>query len=1263
MADLASWVAAKARAATESLMQQQQQPSSRAAAGGASTEAKNTAASPFVAYQHQYQQQGTHHPRSGSTISQHGHQHQASSNSVSLKHPHSTTSSSSSFFNILHRRGESSASQHHGISGNGKHASNTSFDRQTFNGSPGARSRFDSDDFDDDNDGQQGYEDADDDVQSVRTTVTNITTSTMRGQPYRMQWRSPSRQDSSLRDQAGVPEGDLVSNLTRGTSGGGGNGGSFDDTDAPISNHNRHRSVASSRSSPSKRSDPTSVMLDEFEYSFDKDPPVAAARTPTRAYKGLPLPVNVVGTSLLDEMEMMEDDDREENQGNSFYGTMGIDCARRLVMVQLFSSLGEILRDCNLPKRRKARNSPYVFDGLGNAQDVKPVKVLDLSECTSVFATQSNKSILSLGSQQSGDLHEFRLTMNTKDILMATQTIGECSGWITALSMLLSRLKLDTFTGVKTPTMPMSASPPSMDGYIGGQDSRNSDEAIKIKDLEEENRRLQLELLRYQSLLGTANTDITISNEPPIMEEPPINDTDIAKAAENDDGNTTTNIIDNNITTLSEAVTNINSTIDTRATEILEAIWSANTTSIKSSSVTGAPVADLESAVVELTDSMEMRTSRIGKMVHELLNRPEVDVEGTLRKVIDEMGVMCLKRGDLNDVIQKVETIVKEGLNSKVTLEAGRSGLNNARDGQDGSQQLIKQSPFDVQQTENEPHVSLQLDRILEMQRSLSNDVEGLMGIVAESAMMQRERESDVARDVASRHDTLVKMSTDTQDYLEKIQHAISVVDERIDGKVKTIEGMVKSLAEDVKERLVDAFGGDKDDGRIGQLVVSALSDLKMHVGGAAGNENLHSRSTTVSVTTGTEELIHAKLDNILEVIDFVNKSQCRLVTIITEKVKQVSVNPTSTTVNSNQEQTPMTDEKILETVKEAILTVLKESGRSNDTKACTDSISVTAISEVLTACQELKQSHAESILGLKQFVKETINVTSADTTTFNSTSASVHGETQDHLESSAEIATSKPAITSIIREVQNATLGLESKISRTEHDAASRHDLIEEEGAIVGAEGSAVVGGSGNEPGFELKELLVKVQGTMEVGMQRIIETVEKTGSADLKRLGVGEKDVVNILSHEETCELASVKEDIGSVLAKLDQLLKGAIDNDDGARTNSHSQQLQLMGQAINGDIVRSFDEEKERFIKEIAALCKQKEELLIEIESMKKVRDELSADIEAKTQLHALNPIEIALEQLEHDLVNRIGGLVNELEGLEEKKMFLVEEDVES
>ncbi|KAJ3138509.1 hypothetical protein HK100_012530 [Physocladia obscura] len=242
--------------------------------------------------------------------------------------------------------------------------------------------------------------------------------------------------------------------------------------------------------------------------------------------------------------------------------------------------------------------------------------------------------------------------------------------------------------------------------------------------------------------------------------------------------------------------------IDSKLSKILEAIWTANSARLNTQSVNetnSAPLnqsinetnsaeditqlpklafTEIENAIVELTESMEMRTSRIGKMVHEVVGWKD----------------------DISFLRSSVEA------------------LSNKQD-----------------------------EKVSELE-SIANDMGSLLAIAAEGAINFRATKYEQQKENAENHTKILKV----------------IEDEGSSTRNKIIE-------------------------MIQNCIVGKLDEIFSQDGRSEAIKNVISTSFQSSASTefSNPEFLNEKRENIAEVIDFVNKSQCRLVTLVTEKLQK----------------------------------------------------------------------------------------------------------------------------------------------------------------------------------------------------------------------------------------------------------------------------------------------------------------------------------------------------------------------------------------
>jgi ribosomal protein L29 len=451
-------------------------------------------------------------------------------------------------------------------------------------------------------------------------------------------------------------------------------------------------------------------------------------------------------------------------------------------------------------------------------------------------------------------LHEFRLNIDGCDVPLAADSAADCSNWVLALSMMLSRSnqggqtssshmicteedernnsnfvhnneseirKLrETLEHVKNENMRLrqQLDEESHQNKTNSVACKATDELhdFNAQELQDENKELKMELMRMKCALEAITAQQTIVAP-------------AAEAAICDDSLSATN------------VSTIKSIINTKTTEILEAIWSANTTSEKTSDVTKAPVADLETAIMELTESLEMRTSRIGKMVHELLQRP--DPESTFKKVLEENGLQESDGGKISvEEIKQALNAISEKL--KDLRPSGGASENEA----------TTSNTMPYLGTDSQSEI---LMKIHEGQKTLGVDLDTMMGMMAASGVAQRARDSEIITQNISKHEELRKLLTESKDAmalsgvnitndisnkLEKLQIAFDA----------SLRGIQTSLRETFELGNVQAH-----DRSITSTIMAAVSEIQQHLAPS------HSRSTSITASSTADDLINAKLDNV----------------------------------------------------------------------------------------------------------------------------------------------------------------------------------------------------------------------------------------------------------------------------------------------------------------------------------------------------------------------------------------------------------------
>ncbi|KAJ3232176.1 hypothetical protein HDU81_003276 [Chytriomyces hyalinus] len=701
------------------------------------------------------------------------------------------------------------------------------------------------------------YNQAVKDTSDTRSVKTCITTCTVLGKPHRMQWRSPSRESTRHSENPAIHtmNSDILFDED------------IEDEDAleAITNTRKPAPVTSNSSenvfmrlprvhSPHV-SDASMPTVNKFKSPMDRlaaaSSSVPASRAPLRQY---------VRPSA---MEIAR-------EGWMFYQSevgFGWDKVQAIATYKL--------------DMRSAILQFYESD-----DDIHPFSVLDISRMDAIMAN-SVLAHLPDTSQEPVNLFTFTISTGPTCIYLAATVSTDRDAWISALKMMTS--SSETCPTNDESDRANTAKPPPRYSM-----QTESEETLQLQLQQSQERVAQLEqqLLQTQKDLQLAASTV-VSN------------------ADNQDN-------DQPVPAAAPAPNVINA-IDSKMNEILEAIWAAHSTATRTAEslhpsssteenergpnaarnenedgATATTISDVEAAVQDLTESMEMRTSRIGKMVHELLG-------------------------------------VKEDVLAMKNMMFGGNGFRSTSANEvtvDGNACL----------STNGETIQV-LNKVLSSQASTANDLGSLLGIAAESGLAQRMAWEEQAQSAQTRHSELVQLTQEQQDKLIQLNKTSfeSVLD-KLELLVQTVEA---------------GFAGKVHDahGKLSETIRAALKE--------SPPSNTHARQQS-SESSVADDLLNGELDNIAQVIDFVNKSQCRLVNLVTEKLKPV---PAS---DPNHEQLIT---QIRDAIKDAILPMLE----ANLSKPGTVSRSMTSSPSRLTLSDETGESDRASSRALHTLIMESL--------------------------------------------------------------------------------------------------------------------------------------------------------------------------------------------------------------------------------------------------------------------------------------------------
>ncbi|KAI9332719.1 hypothetical protein DFJ73DRAFT_896733 [Zopfochytrium polystomum] len=473
--------------------------------------------------------------------------------------------------------------------------------------------------------------------------------------------------------------------------------------------------------------------------------------------------------------------------------------------------------------------------------DTQPVQIIDLQDCTA--ATSLKRPNASNHSMHAGvSLFEFNLTCVGREHIFGAPTAAECSAWVLALSMMISRNSKTTASGpYKRLQNHQSVSSVTT---CGEKDSDNlgvgtTDTSLRmeLQAMAAENSRLREDLAKQASRMSemesTATAAATGAAAMRLEAETARRCSEAIQRETSQSTLKTEEVGDKRLDELS-SVGSLTALVEAKSEALMQAIKEAfQGQNVQIKGEEGQEVSgtmnEVAVAVAELTESMELRTTRIGQMVHELLQRTAKKQESG--PIVD----VPRHTEDLKHIAQRMDEIFARvsalpTVPSSVTNETRVSGEATPE-----WKSLLKS-----------------LENLKAEQSIVSNDLSTLLELFAESNSGQRDKETEARRSQMEQH--AAAMSE-----FSEIRSSLASVESRVE---KLLSGSIYSTN-----------GGEEN----GNQILAAISDVQSKM-----NDLITARSDSSSIEG--DDLIQAKLDNILEVIDFVNKSQCRLVGLMTEK-------------------------------------------------------------------------------------------------------------------------------------------------------------------------------------------------------------------------------------------------------------------------------------------------------------------------------------------------------------------------------------------
>ncbi|KAJ3197628.1 hypothetical protein HK101_002056 [Irineochytrium annulatum] len=762
------------------------------------------------------------------------------------------------------------------------------------------------------------------------------------------------------------------------------------------------------------------------------------------------------------------------------------------------------------------------------AQDTRPGKVLDLHNCSSI----SKKSACSEPDASStGSIHELVLSFSSHVSNLAADTAAECSGWTMALSMMVPKQNgyghvAEGKRGGGLVSERYENARVSYPGAFFKPELVSPEDDGAMRAVQAENHELR-EIIRQQ--------------------QERFQDSERHESASGSGMD------------LETIVKTFNESLQKRTADILEAIWSAHTTAERTTTVAHAPAMHLEQAIVELTESMEMRTSKIARMVHDLLNRAS-----------------------------KAPTAAV----SSETAEVSEGSPTNAVEAEEASSAVVQS----LRELHAEQKVSEEAQAIIQAQGTQ------LIAAAAETNTFLGE---------------LTKISHGT---LEGVSHMYDGIQEKVDKVGSEITTSIVDFKTDLKESIATHFYDH-------QQTLSALVTIVNERGVPPAGESASSN----------DDLINAKVDNILEVIDFVNKSQCRLVALLTDKQKQQS-----------KDAKASTDEKSSDALRASIAKLLDE-------RLAT--LSSTFASSRSVSADESARIYTEILQSQQTFFKSLTDQLAAS----------------DQQQNRAQDMRERRLFTLDLCKEQLHEIS--TRLSGISRDSNSRHDHME---SWMNRNNDLLKHVQKGVQEIERTQRKSDVAAVLTVKAEAQIESIAE--SLNVVRAHVlsskereekerlDEHASIRSLFHELKAVCVSVSEpkESGYDKARTDKLesaladmagelrsLKGSLAV--RARSDEIPQTLTLQETA---DHFRSISAQ---FTSDVNAAKAEKESLAAEITKLRYARDAIKADVAELEQKRSevvpvLNARE-AVAELEKDLQGRIAGLVGQVKRLVEERNELV------
>ncbi|TPX60806.1 hypothetical protein PhCBS80983_g01546 [Powellomyces hirtus] len=308
------------------------------------------------------------------------------------------------------------------------------------------------------------------------------------------------------------------------------------------------------------------------------------------------------------------------------------------------------------------------------------------------------------------------------------------------------------------------------------------------------------------------------------------------------------------------------------------------------------PHADLEAAVVELTESMEMRTSKIAKMVHELLQHRTATA--------DQADLKTVIQTSLDSLTQQVHALSQQQKQPETGL-----ALSDKLTSVHTLTQEVMSTLVDMQRSLPTPAaLDTQIAQLASAQRRQGMDLGQIMTMVAEGnqkaagardeglrsvghnvlTVLERQKAAaDALATVASDSTKLQEMVQKSLDHRELVT-LVTQMQRVLVGDSRTGREQVDSLQTSITAHHAAAF--TKSDA---VPVVALLEDIKLQVSAAAAAPPLSTLTRSSSIgdrldrpTTNMITSINDKLIHLSRLIDHVQETQTTRFSSVDERLQ-----------------------------------------------------------------------------------------------------------------------------------------------------------------------------------------------------------------------------------------------------------------------------------------------------------------------------------------------------------------------------------------